>query len=137
MYWAPIHFGTLCKNTYNITTCPRQNGHGRQNVRLYVYRDRGATAKMFQFSFAVITYASPIFSFSLFFFFPFFLFFLFLFFLFSLFCRPLKSAARGESPPLPPPSVRHCRQIPITHRNNLVDESQLNALHSTFRPCCI
>ena len=44
-------------------------------------------------------------------FFPFFLFSLFsffsFFFFFSLFCRPLQSAARGESPPLPP-SVRHC-----------------------------
>ena len=57
--------------------------------------------------FTVITYASPIFSFSLFF--PFFLsslFSFFSFFFFFPFLPPPQSAARGESPPLPP-SVRH------------------------------
>ena len=56
---------------------------------------------MFHFSFTVITYFFHIFFFSLLFFFflPFFPFFPFFFF---LFCRPPQSAARGESPPLPP-----------------------------------
>ena len=105
MYRTPIHFGALCKSTYNLTTRPRLNGLGRRNVRFYVHR--GAAAKMFHFSFTVITYAYSIFSFS--FFFPFFLFPFFPFFFFSFFpflpppseCRP------GRISPSAPPSVRH------------------------------
>ena len=64
MYRVPIHFGALCKSTYDRTTRPRQNRQGRQNVRLYLHR--GAAAKMFHFSFTVITCFSHIFFFSLF-----------------------------------------------------------------------
>ena len=96
MYRAPIHFGALCKSTYTLTTRPRQNGLGRQNVEFYVHR--GAAAKMFHFSFTVITCFSHIFFFFLF---PFFL-FPFFFFSFSLFCRPLK-VPPGANRPLCPP----------------------------------
>ena len=59
---------------------------------------------MFHFSFTVITCFFHIFFFSLssFFFLPLFPFFFFFFFLFSFFAARLQSAARGESPPLPP-----------------------------------
>ena len=98
MYRTPIHFGALCKSTYNLTTRQRQNRYGRQNVRLYVHR--GAAAKMFHFNFTVIICFSHISS--LFFFFFFFSFFLFFLFLFSPFLSPPSECRPGESPPLPP-----------------------------------
>ena len=108
MYRVPIHFGTLCKISYNLTTRPRQNGLGRQNVRFYVHR--GAAAKMFHFSFTVIT-CFPIFSISFFFpfffssfsFFSFFSFFLFPFFAAPSECRPERIA---PSAPLGTPLVK-------------------------------
>ena len=62
---------------------------------------------MFYFSFTVITCFFHIFLFSLFFLFSSFPFFVFFLFSFFPFLPPPQSAARGESPPLPP-SVRHC-----------------------------
>ena len=83
MFLTPIHFGAICKNTYNLTTRPRQNGLERRNLRFYAHRC--ASAKMFHFSFTVITCFSHIFFFFLF---PFFPFPPFLFFLFFLFLPP-------------------------------------------------
>ena len=84
-----------------LTTRPRQNGYGRQNVRLYVHR--GAAAKMLHFIVFLKLHASPLCSFSLFFFifsrFPFFSFFLFFFFPF--FAAPL-GVPPGANRPLCP-----------------------------------
>ena len=99
MYRAPIHFGALGKSTYNLTTRPHQNGLGLQNVWFYVHR--GAAAKMFHFSFTVITCFSHIFFFFLF------RLFSFSFFSFFPFLPPLRVPPRANRPPLPP-SVRHC-----------------------------
>ena len=87
MYRVPIHFGALCKITYNLTTRPHLNGLGRQKVWFYVHR--GAEAKMFHFCFTVITCFYHIFLIS-FPFFPFSLSPFFLFFLFSLFAALLR-----------------------------------------------
>ena len=88
MYKAPIHFGALCKSTYNQTTRPRQNVLGRQNVRFHVHRGAAAESSilvLFYCNYMLLKY--------------------FLFLSFSL-LPPPPTAARGESPPLPP-SVRH------------------------------
>ena len=77
-------------------------------------RASGTAAKMFHFSFTVALLSLlPYFPFLSFFLFlsSLFSFFSFFFFLFSFFAAPRQSAARGESPPLPPPRYATGRNI--------------------------